>query len=256
MYVFLRNHKYPFTKYKFCEKNKTVDLLYICDLIGTFAFAVYGAYIGFRKEFDIFGVSVCAFLCALGGGTIREILLNNPPVYFHNYTYLYVVCFGIAFCTYTYKHFHRINRFMLILDAIGLATFAFIGATRGANAHIGPVGIIMFAPLTAVGGGILKDVVVHEIPSSFKGEIYATPTILLGIIYLIFQYDMRNPLYAFLLIVLTFSIRVFAIQYHIHARNWKEVHQLCSKTPYKSIWKPSRVRMLFFHVSEKKRSRE
>lgn len=230
-----------------------MDFLYIFDLIGTFAFAVYGAYIGFRKEFDIFGVSVCAFLCALGGGTIREILLNNPPVYFRNYTYLYVVFFGITFCTYMYKHFHRVNKFMLILDAIGLATFAFIGATRGASAHIGPVGIIMFAPLTAVGGGILKDVIAKEIPSSFKGEIYASPTIFLGIIYLVFQNEMNNPFYAFFLIVVTFSIRVFAIQYSIHARNWKEVHNLFSKTPHKFIRKPSHARLLFFHTSEKKR---
>lgn len=224
-----------------------MDLLYICDLIGTFAFAVYGSYIGFRKKFDIFGVGVCAFLCALGGGTVREIILNNPPVYFIDYTYLYVVCLGIAFCTYAYRHFHKINKAMLILDGLGLATFAFIGAVKGANTNFGPAGIIIFASLTAVGGGILKDIVAQEIPSSFKGEIYATPTIILGVVYAIFQNAMNNPVYAFTLVAATFFIRVLAIQYQIKARNWKDVHILFSKTPHVFLRNPAQVRRLLFH---------
>lgn len=229
-----------------------MDLLYICDLIGTFAFAVYGAYIGFKKEFDIFGVGVCAFLCALGGGTVREMMMNNPPVYFLDYTYLYVVCLGIAFCTYMYRHFHKINKAMLMLDGLGLATFAFIGAAKGANTNFGPAGIIMFATLTAVGGGILKDIVAQEVPSSFKGEIYATPTIILGIVYAIFQSVMNNPVYAFTLIAVTFFTRVLAIQYQIRARNWKDVHYLFSKTPFVLFKKPHHARKIFFYQKKHK----
>ena len=133
-----------------------MDLLYLCDLIGTFAFAVYGCYTGLKKGFDLYGIVVCAFLTALGGGTIREIILNKTPVYFNDYNYIYVVFFAIVFCAFTFKHFHKINKSMLILDAVGLATFAFIGSARAVEMHMGLVATIMFAPLTAVGGGNVK----------------------------------------------------------------------------------------------------
>lgn len=229
-----------------------MDLLYICDLIGTFAFAVYGAYTGFQKKFDIYGVTVCALLPALGGGTIRELILNKTPAYFHDYNYLYVVFFAIIFCTFVFKHFHRIHKQMLVLDAVGLATFAFIGAARAAELHMGPVAIIMFAPLTAVGGGMLKDIVANDVPGSFKGEIYATPTIILGVFYVIFQTEMNNPVYAFILIAATFFTRALAIQYQIRARNWKDVHALFSKTPFVLFKKPHYARKIFFYQKKHK----
>lgn len=211
-----------------------MDFIYVFDLIGTFAFSVYGSYIGFKKGFDIFGIGVCAFLCALGGGTIREILLNNTPVYFFNYTYLYIVVLGIIFCAFIYDHFHKINKYMLILDAVGLAAFAFIGAAKAMDANLGIFGSVFFAVLTALGGGILKDMVANETPGSFTGEVYATPAILLGIFYFIFYKYMSNPFLGFTLIFLIFSFRVLAIQYKIKIKNKKDIKKF-SKTPAKSL---------------------
>lgn len=203
-----------------------MDFLYILDLAGTFAFAVYGSYVGFKKGFDIYGIFVCAFLCGLGGGTIRDIILNRLPTYFSDYNYIYIVILGILFCNFTYHHFHKINKSMLILDAVGLATFSFIGASRAIDANLGIIGAMMFASLTAVGGGILKDIVANETPTSFKGEIYASPTILSGGLFYIFKDYMSQPLIASSLILFIFLIRVTAIQYKIILKNKKDVYKL------------------------------
>lgn len=97
---------------------------------------------------------------------------------------------------------------MLILDAVGLTTFAFIGASRAVDANLGMIAAIIFAPLTAVGGGTLKDIVANEIPDSFKGHIYASPAILSGFLYYFFREYMSNPLISLSLITFIFSIRV------------------------------------------------
>lgn len=206
-----------------------VNFLYPLDLLGTFAFAVYGSYIGFKKGFDIFGIFVCAFLCGLGGGTIREMILNRLPAYFTDYNYIYVVVIGILFCNFTYHHFHKINKFMLILDAVGLTTFAYIGASRAVETHLGIVGAMLFAPLTAVGGGTLKDIVANEIPDSFKGQIYASPAIISGVLYYIFKDYISNPFATFSLILFIFLIRVAAIQYKVVLRSKKDVYEFFKK---------------------------
>ena len=206
-----------------------MDYIYLLDLTGTFAFAVYGSYIAFRKGFDIFGITVCAFLCALGGGTIRELMLNKIPFYFYDYNYLYAVALGMLFCTFTYNQFHRINKPMLILDAVGLTAFAFIGAVKADNAHLDFAGVVFFAGLTALGGGILKDIVANETPNSFKGEVYATPPILLGVIYYLLRDYMGGSIVAFSLIIFIFLLRVLAIQFRINIKNRKAIDLLINK---------------------------
>lgn len=106
--------------------------IYILDLLGTFTFAAYGAYIGQRKQFDIFGIFICAFLTATGGGTIRELILGNMLFYFSDYNYVYAIILGAVFSICVYNMFYKINRYMLVVDAIGLTTFALIGATKAA----------------------------------------------------------------------------------------------------------------------------
>lgn len=206
-----------------------MNYLYLLDLLGTFAFAVYGSYIGFKKGFDIFGIFVCAFLCALGGGTMRNIVLNKLPAYFTDYNYIYTVIIGVLFCYFTFHYFHKINKFMLILDAVGLTTFAYIGASIAVGYNLGIIAAMIFAPLTAVGGGTLKDIVANEVPQSFKGEIYATPAILSGVLYFIFKDYMINPIFSVALILFIFTIRVTAIQKKIVLRSKTDVLDLAKR---------------------------
>ena len=189
--------------------------IYFLDLLGTFTFAAYGAYVGQRKQFDIFGIFTCAFLTALGGGTIRELILGNTLFYFSDYNYIYAIISGAVFSIVVYNKFEKINRYMLIVDAIGLTTFALIGATKAAEAELGPVAVIFLATVTAVGGGLLRDVSIREVPQIFYRDFYASPAIFLGVTYSIFEKSMDSPLCIYALIACTFLLRLLAIYFKI-----------------------------------------
>ncbi len=141
--------------------------IYFLDLLGTFTFAAYGAYVGQKRLFDIFGIFICAFLTATGGGTIRELILGNMLFYFFDYNYIYAIVLGTIFSICVYRMFDKINRYMLVVDAVGLTTFALIGATKAAEAELGAIAIIFLATITAVGGGLLRDVSIREVPQIF-----------------------------------------------------------------------------------------
>ena len=188
-----------------------MELIYILDMIGIFAFSVYGAYVALEKGFDIFGIGVCAFLTALGGGTIRELILNHTPFYLFDYNYMYVIMVGVVFAIAAYYNFTKINRYMLIIDAIGLATFAFIGSQRAIDAGLGIIGTMFFAVLTAVGGGMLRDALVKEIPKNLYMDFYATPTMILGALLYFFREYAQNRYFVYGLILLVFGIRCVAI---------------------------------------------
>jgi len=189
--------------------------IYILDLLGTFTFAAYGAYIGQQKRFDIFGIFTCAFLTALGGGTIRELILGNTLFYFCDYNYVYAIILGTVFSIVIFGKFEKISRYMLVVDAIGLTTFALIGATRAAEAELGAFAVIFLATVTAVGGGLLRDVSIREVPQIFYRDFYASPAIFLGVVYSIFQQYMDRPLCVYALITCTFILRLLAIYFKI-----------------------------------------
>jgi len=194
-------------------------MLYVLDLIGTFAFAVYGAHLARRKSFDIFGIAACAGISALGGGTIGDLLLNRLPPYFSDGWYAAVILAGIAFAVVTFSYFESVHPWILVLDAIGLVTFAFLGADRAAQAGLGTLGIALFAVLTAVGGGVLRDVAVKEIPLIFYRDFYATPALLLGLAYAVFRPYMHQAFPVNALLMAALLLRLLAIRYNLSL--WK-----------------------------------
>lgn len=152
----------------------------------------------------------------LGGGTVREIILNRIPFYFFDYYYLYVVFIGVFCAIVFYNFFYKINKFVLVIDAIGLTTFAFIGASKADHFHLGVFGIIFFATITAVGGGFFVDIVLGEKPTILYKDFYATPAIILGILYSLFRIYMDNPFAVLGLIMGIFLLRIWAIHFNIH----------------------------------------
>lgn len=193
--------------------------IYILDLIGTMAFAIYGSYFALRKDFDIFGIFVCAFLTAVGGGTIRETILNRPPFYFFDMNYIFVVALGITITIFAYNKFSSIQPFVLVLDSIGLVVFAFIGASKAHDLNLGTFAIIFFATITSVGGGILRDVVLNEISEIMRRDFYASVAVLLGIFYGLAGDSMKNVLLANLLICVCLAVRLLAVFFKINL--WK-----------------------------------
>ena len=200
--------------------------IYLLDLLGTFTFAAFGAYVAMKKKFDIFGIFISSFLTGLGGGTLREVVLGNIPFYFFDYSYVYVVILGTVFSILIYRKFHKIHRYMLVVDAIGLTTFALIGATRAAESNLGGFAIVFFATVTAIGGGLLRDISIRETPQIFYRDFYASPAIFLGLVYAIFRQYTGEIVFVYILITCTFLLRAAAIKFNINLWGpWRSNHK-------------------------------
>jgi uncharacterized membrane protein YeiH len=151
--------------------------LYLMDLVGVFAFAVSGALTAGRKGMDLFGVLVVAAVTAIGGGTVRDVLLDRPVFWLTDTTYLYVIA-AAAVCTLVYTRFRRPpHGALLVADAFGLAVFAMLGARAGLEAGVSPLVAVIMGAITGVVGGAVRDVLCGETPMILQREIYATAAI-------------------------------------------------------------------------------
>lgn len=162
--------------------------LALLEYLGVAVFAISGALAAARKNLDLFGVVVIATVTAIGGGTIRDVLLDRPVFWMTQPTYLYVI-FGSALVTLAYtRRFSPPDRLLAVADALGLAMFTILGAQIAeALEHHGVV-VVMMGTLTGVAGGVLRDVLSAEIPLILrKGQIYATGAIAGVVLYLLLQ---------------------------------------------------------------------
>ena len=190
--------------------------LYILDIIGSFAFAVYGSYFAMKKDFDIFGIFVAAFLSALGGGTLREMILGNVPFYFFDMNYVLAIVAAIA-CTIALRRaFHRLKPVAIILDSVGLVTFAFIGASKGAQMELGIFAIVFLATITAVGGGVMRDILLNKVPRIMRYDCYTVVAIMIGLVYGLFPQAMNKLVWANALMLAGLAIRFVVIAYNIN----------------------------------------
>lgn len=181
--------------------------MYFLDLVSVFAFAFFGAHAGLKRQFTLLGIITCAFLPALGGGTIREIILGHPPIYLHNYAYGIAVFLAIAFAIST-KRFSKIKYYMLALDALGMIVFAYFGASAALLANLGLIGSIAFALLTACGGGILCDLLTKQTPHAFRYRYYTLPSILFGGLFWLMS-AISTPSYVLILLLsITFALQL------------------------------------------------
>ncbi|SHF08727.1 Uncharacterized membrane protein YeiH [Desulforamulus putei DSM 12395] len=171
-----------------------MTILYFLDLLGTFAFALSGALAAIKKEMDLFGVVVLALVTAIGGGTTRDVLLGNTPVFILNEPiYIYVSLAG-AVCTFLfYRSFFKINSIILIVDALGLGTFVCIGVSMALEAGISFAGAVMMGVITAVMGGIIRDVLSGEVPSVLTRDFYAMTCVVGGILYIVLYRQNVSP---------------------------------------------------------------
>ena len=147
------------------------------DFVGVFAFVVSGALRATREGMDLFGVLVVAAVTAIGGGTVRDMLLGEPVFWLSDVRYLYVVA-SAAVCTLVYIRFRQPPQgAILVADAFGLAVFAVLGARAGLEAGFSPLIAVIMGSITGVVGGALRDLLCRETPLVLRREIYATAAI-------------------------------------------------------------------------------
>jgi len=149
------------------------------DLGGTFVFALSGAIAGVRHRLDIFGVLVLSFVAATSGGVARDVLIGaNPPASIQDWRYLVV---SLLAGTITFFFYSKVNRFrnaLLIYDAAGLGLFAVTGAAKALAYQLGPVPAALLGMVTGIGGGVVRDVLVSEVPAVFRTDIYAVAALI------------------------------------------------------------------------------
>ena len=192
-------------------------ILLSLDLLGTFAFAITGAVKAANRGLDWFGA--IALACATGfcGGIMRDVLLgNNPPIALQKPVYAIVCILAAILVIVAQKKVISHWLFVLIADAIGLGTFTALGAIHAENAGAGGVAIVSLAVLTAVGGGMLRDVLAGEIPQVLKNDFYATAALIGGLFYWVF--GLCTSEFHAVKIVATITITIILRLYAMYAK--------------------------------------
>ena len=191
--------------------------LYIIDILGTFSFAVSGAFLAMQKRLDPFGVLVLSFVTAIGGGTLRDILIGNLPVSWLKNETAAIVIFSAAIATMFFGRFlKQFTTTLFLFDALGLGLFTIIGIELGIEKHFSAGVCIALGTITACFGGVIRDVLLNDVPLLFRKEIYAMACIAGGCIYfLLKKINMDEDVSKILSILIIFTIRVLAVRYKL-----------------------------------------
>lgn len=191
-----------------------MKLVEYIDILGTLVFAISGALTAANKRFDLMGVSIIAFVTALGGGTIRDILIGAQPVgWMQSKWFLIAVLVGVMFAYLFYKKLQHLRKTFFIFDAIGLAVFAIGGLEKALSYNIDPVYALMCAMISATMGGLLRDVLCNDVPLIFRKEIYATAALVGASLYLVMDYFQLPEMVNFCCSIgVVILVRVLAVQ--------------------------------------------
>lgn len=195
-------------------------LLVALDLTGTFAFALNGALTALRAaRIDIVGVVTLGMITALGGGTIRDVLLDSlPPATFVDWRYLAVAAGGGLIAFLFGRHLDRLSMPITVLDAAGLSLFAVTGASKAMSLGFGPAQAVLVGGVTAVGGGTLRDVLIRRIPFVLTSELYAIPALIgATVVVVLSRLDVVVPVAAVVGAVLCFAIRMVGVRFGLNA---------------------------------------
>jgi len=153
-------------------------MLVVLDLLGIFVFAISGGLVGVRKGFDIFGILVLAGITGLGGGFLRDVLVDaTPPAALADWRYLLVPLTAGLVTFFFHPTVGRLERVINVADACGLALFCVTGALKAVEHGLGPLPAALMGVVTGIGGGMLRDLLAGRSPEVFSGSLYATPAL-------------------------------------------------------------------------------
>ena len=195
-------------------------LLLVLDLIGTFAFALNGALTAVRAErLDIFGVTALGMFTALGGGTIRDVFLDAlPPATFVDWRYLTVAVAGGLIAFALSRRLDRLTMPITVLDAVGLSVFAVLAAYKALNLGFGMPQALIVGTVTAVGGGTIRDMMIGQIPTVLRSELYAIPALIgAGCAAVTYRLGVHGTAAALGCAAVCFVIRMIGVRFDLNA---------------------------------------
>ena len=202
---------------KFAHLVDVNDFVNWCDYLGTLAFAVSGIRLAAGKGLDWFGAYVVGFVTAVGGGTIRDILLDIKPFWLVQPSYLIITALGLIFTIIFRRQVVRLNHSLFVFDAIGLGLFVVVGVAKSYAAGFPWWVAVIMGTVTGSFGGLLRDVLINETPLIFRTDFYASACVLGSIIYVLMGRYSSLPIewVQFISAISVFVFRVLAVVLHI-----------------------------------------
>lgn len=186
------------------------------EVVGTVAFAAAGALVGVKKRLDIFGVAMLAVTTAVGGGIMRDTLIGNiPPLAFRNPMFIFISLVVAGLVSIFVKQVVRKQRLLNLCDALGLGAFAATGASM-ALSHDSLLLVVTVGVVTGIGGGVLRDIFVREIPLVFRAEIYAVAAAIGAACFYGLQLMLPVDMALYLACLITVAIRLLSLYYGIN----------------------------------------
>ena len=202
---------------KFAHLVDVNDFVNWCDYLGTLAFAISGIRLSAGKGLDWFGAYVVGFVTAVGGGTIRDILLDIKPFWLVQPSYLIITALGLIFTIIFRRQVVRLNHSLFVFDAIGLGLFVVVGVAKSYAAGFPWWVAVIMGTVTGSFGGLLRDVLINETPLIFRTDFYASACVLGSIIYVLMGRYSSLPIewVQFISAISVFIFRVLAVVLHI-----------------------------------------
>lgn len=194
-----------------------LNLFNILDLLGTVAFAISGALAAMNRKLDLFGIFIIAFVTSIGGGTLRDVLIGSTPVnWMVNTIYIYFIGVVTVFAIIFRDKLNYLKKSLFLFDTIGLGVFTITGVETGIQNNLDPIVSIALGAMTGCFGGVIRDILVAEIPVIFRKEIYATASLTGGLAFVIL-YDLgvnTDVIYISTSLIIII-IRLVVVRYHI-----------------------------------------
>lgn len=192
-----------------------MNIIYLLEIIGTLVFAISGVLAASYKKFDVVGATVIGMVTAIGGGTLRDLLIGSTPVgWMTNNVYIYVIVIATPFSYLFKKQILKLPHSMFLFDTIGIGLFTIHGINKTLELGLSPLIALLMGIISAVFGGVIRDVLCNVVPLIFRKEIYATACLAGGVVYLLLEklssFDNLNMVIS---IVVVMIIRVLAVQF-------------------------------------------
>jgi uncharacterized membrane protein YeiH len=194
-----------------------MDLQYPLELIGTFMFAISGALAVRDREHDIFGAGFTGFITAIGGGTLRDVLLGSYPlVWIGDVYFLYAILAGVFTAFVFPRIMLKLRKTMFLFDTLGIGFFTVLGVEKSLSLGVRPEIAAIMGMFSAVMGGVIRDTLVNEIPILFRKEVYASACLAGAILYLVLNYfGLHRDINLLVSISVIISIRLIAVRYKL-----------------------------------------
>jgi uncharacterized membrane protein YeiH len=199
-----------------------INFITVIEILGTFSFAAAGAFAAMERKMDPFGVLIISFATAIGGGTIRDILIGEFPVsWLSNTTAIWVILTATVATMLFGSYLKKLDKMLFLFDSIGLGLFTMIGIQKGLSHELGTGVCVMLGTVTGCFGGVLRDVLLNKIPLIFHKEIYASASIIGGVLFFVLIRIGSAENFAYIISILAvFAVRSLAVKYNWSLPNW------------------------------------